>query len=93
MTQPAQQLAAQILDGFNRHYTRFRECARAAKVAFEQADWAQIQRLAAERIAFYDERVAETVNVIEQDETLPFSDTAFLQALKNHYVELLIVPS
>ena len=47
MTQPAQQLAAQILDGFNRHYTRFRECARAAKVAFEQADWAQIQKLAA----------------------------------------------
>ncbi len=90
MTQPAQQLAAQVLDGFNRHYTRFRECARAAKIAFEQADWAQIQRLAAERIAFYDERVVETVNVIEQDETLPFSDTAFLQALKNHYVELLM---
>ncbi len=92
MTQqrPAQLLAIQILNGFNRHYARFRECARAAKVAFEQADWAQIQKLAAERIAFYDERVAETVAGILENEAFPYSDKTFLQDVKNHYVELLM---
>lgn len=88
--QPAELLAAQILDGFNRHYTRFRECARAAKIAFEKADWLQIQKLSAERIAFYDERVAETVQSIKQNDAWTYDDEQFLQALKTHYVELLM---
>lgn len=89
-TQTAQILAAQILNGFNRHYTRFRECARAAKVAFEQADWAQIQKLSAERIAFYDERVDETVARILASDVLPSDDEAFLQKVKTSYVGLLM---
>lgn len=91
MTQStAQLLAAQILNGFNRHYARFRECARAAKVAFEQGDWLQIQKLAAERIAFYDERVAETVAIIQKNAALPYDDKVFLQDVKTHYVGLLM---
>lgn len=87
--EPIALLATQILDGFNRHYTRFRECARAAKIAFEDADWLQIQKLSAERIAFYDERVAETVESIKQNDTWKH-DGHFLQALKTHYVGLLM---
>lgn len=88
--QTAQALAEQILDGFNRHYARFRECARAAKVAFEQADWPQIQRLAAERIAFYDERVRETVKAIEAAGHAYHTDTSAWQEVKTQYVELLM---
>lgn len=83
-------LANQILDGFNRHYTRFRECARAAKIAFEHADWLQIQKLSAERIAFYDERVDETVASIKNSDAWKQNDSRFLQALKISYVGLLM---
>lgn len=93
MTPTPQHLASQILDGFNRHYKRFRECARAAKVAFEEADWAQIQRLSAERIAFYDERVRDTVLTIEAAHVTA-NDTAvnavFWREVKTEYVELLM---
>ena len=58
----ARALSEQVLDGFNRHYARFRECARAAKVSFEKGDWANIQKLVADRVAYYDERVAETIH-------------------------------
>lgn len=90
MTQKSTQLAALILDGFNSHYIRFRECARAAKIAFEQADWPQIQKLSAERIAFYDERVRETVMAIEANTAVSHDDLAFWQAVKTAYVELLM---
>lgn len=91
MTQQTPQLlASQILNGFNRHYTRFRECARAAKVAFEEADWPLIQKLAAERIAFYDERVRETADTIKASSDLSVEDEAFWQSVKTEYVELLM---
>ncbi|MGL4767488.1 MAG: bifunctional isocitrate dehydrogenase kinase/phosphatase [Formosimonas sp.] len=84
---PHHHLATQILNGFNRHYARFRECARAAKVAFEEADWPLIQRLSADRIAFYDERVRETVALIGG---VARQDEAFWQLVKTEYVELLM---
>lgn len=85
-----QTLASQIFSGFNRHYTRFRECARAAKVAFEEADWPLIQKLSAERIAFYDERVRETADTIKTSSDLSREDEAFWQSVKTEYVELLM---
>ena len=88
--QNAQSLASQILNGFNRHYTRFRECARAAKIAFEDADWPQIQRLSAERIAFYDERVRETAHSVKQAHDVSQEAEDFWQSVKTEYVELLM---
>ncbi|TDR31000.1 bifunctional isocitrate dehydrogenase kinase/phosphatase [Hydromonas duriensis] len=85
-----QTLANQILKGFDRHYARFRECARAAKIAFEQADWPQIQKLAAERIAFYDERVHDTATAIKQSGDFSKVDEAFWHSVKTEYVELLM---
>ena len=88
--QNALSLASQILNGFNRHYTRFRECARAAKIAFEEADWPQIQRLSAERIAFYDERVQETARSVKQAHDVSQEGEDFWQSVKTEYVELLM---
>ena len=65
-TAPAE-IAAILLEGFNRHYTLFRECARAAQRHFEAANWLAIGHVARDRIDFYDRRVAETVARVERD--------------------------
>jgi isocitrate dehydrogenase kinase/phosphatase len=36
----ARSIARAILDGFDRHYRLFRDCAVRARLLFEQADWA-----------------------------------------------------
>jgi isocitrate dehydrogenase kinase/phosphatase len=54
-------IARTILDGFDRHYTLFRQASQAAKRYFEQGDWSTAQQAARERIDFYDKRVQECV--------------------------------
>ena len=54
-------IAAILLEGFDRHYALFRECARAAKRHFEAGNWLAIGHVAGDRIDFYDRRVDETV--------------------------------
>jgi isocitrate dehydrogenase kinase/phosphatase len=60
-------IARVLLEGFNRHYALFRECARAAKRYFEAANWLAIGHVARDRIDFYDRRAAETVERIERE--------------------------
>ena len=60
-------IARVLLEGFNRHYALFRECARAAKRYFEAANWLAIGHVARDRIDFYDRRVAETVDRVERE--------------------------
>ncbi|MEP6873295.1 MAG: isocitrate dehydrogenase kinase/phosphatase AceK regulatory subunit, partial [Burkholderiales bacterium] len=47
-------IAQAMLDGFDRHYTLFREASADAKRRFEAADWHGQQRAQRERIEFYD---------------------------------------
>src|SRR5438093_13760922 len=60
-------IAAVLLEGFNRHYALFRDCARAAKRYFEAANWLAIGHVARDRIDFYDRRVSETVERVERE--------------------------
>jgi len=55
-------IARVLVEGFDRHYALFRECARAAKRYFEAGNWLAIGHVAGDRIDFYDRRVAETVS-------------------------------
>src|ERR1700686_2562273 len=55
------------LDGFNRHYALFRDCARLAKRHFEAGNWLAIGHVARDRIDFYDRRCGETVERIDRD--------------------------
>ena len=57
----ADAIAAALIEGFDRHYRLFREATQQAKRLFEAGAWAAGQRLVRERIQFYDQRVAETV--------------------------------
>jgi len=60
-------IAHSILAGFDRHYGLFRYNAQQAKGRFERGDWHGIRQLARERIAFYDQRVTETLTSLESD--------------------------
>lgn len=86
----AHTLAEQVLDGFNRHYAIFRECGRDAKTSFEQGDWVNIQKLVADRVAYYDARVAETVQTLAANAQVHPDNQVFWQEVKNHYVECLM---
>jgi len=54
-------IATLLLEGFDRHYALFRDCARTAKRHFEAGNWLAIGHAAGDRIDFYDRRVKETV--------------------------------
>jgi isocitrate dehydrogenase kinase/phosphatase len=63
----AHAIAVALLEGFNKHYALFRECARAARRHFEAGNWLAIQHVARDRIDFYDRRVQETAERIERE--------------------------
>ena len=87
-------IARVLLEGFNRHYALFRECARTAKRYFETGNWLAIGHVAGDRIEFYGRRVEETVERIEREFRLAGLDArgadALWERVKLHYIGLLI---
>jgi len=85
-------VAQAILDGFNRHYSLFREYSREGRDCFEQADWARAASVNSERILGYEKRVRETVDQIRRDfpavsennELWPRIKIVFIGILMNH---------
>lgn len=92
MSAPASPLAiAQAtLEGFDRHYALFRDCAAAAKSHFEAANWLAIGHVSRDRIDFYSRRVAETVARLRCEFGCVHDDDARWEEVKRHYVSLLI---
>jgi len=83
-------IARAMLDGFDRHYRLFRQASAAAKARFEAADWLGQQQAQAQRIAYYERRVAEATERLQnefQAATLPME---VWQQVKLHYIGLLI---
>jgi isocitrate dehydrogenase kinase/phosphatase len=88
-SQIAFDIARSILDGFDRHYSLFRQASQAAKTYFENADWANAQHAARERIDFYDKRVQECVHALEDEYAADdFKDETWRET-KLHYIGLL----
>lgn len=86
-------LARSVLEGFNKHYAIFRECARAAKKHFETRNWLALQHVGRDRIDFYDRRVTETAERIDREIAgagLDGASDALWQEVKLHYIGLLI---
>jgi isocitrate dehydrogenase kinase/phosphatase len=85
-------VAQTILDGFNRHYSFFREHSRRGKTCFEEADWKGAAEASRERIQGYELRVQETVESIRerypeaarQAELWPRIKIVFIGKLMNH---------
>jgi isocitrate dehydrogenase kinase/phosphatase len=63
----AQRVAGLIIDGFDRHYRRFRALSAAAKTCFERSDWRGIRAASRERIGSYDARVNEAVQQMREE--------------------------
>jgi len=83
-------IARAMLDGFDRHYRLFRQASAEAKARFEAADWLGQQQAQAQRIAYYERRVAEATERLQsefQAATLPME---VWQQVKLHYIGLLI---
>ena len=82
-------IAQAMLDGFDRHYTLFRETSAAAKRRFEAADWHGQQRAQRERIEFYDLRVDEAAERLQTGFQASDLPKDVWQQVKLHYIGLL----
>jgi len=86
----AQAVAQTLLDGFNKHYRLFRESCVQAKARFDARDWLGVQRAVRERIAFYDARVKECVNLLHEQFEAENIDDDTWQMAKLLYIGLLV---
>ncbi|MBE0346755.1 bifunctional isocitrate dehydrogenase kinase/phosphatase [Pseudoalteromonas peptidolytica] len=62
----AQQLAEQILSGFQNHYQAFVKITKLAPFAFAKQNWGEIERISKARISQYDSKVDETAHKLMQ---------------------------
>jgi len=83
-------IARAMLDGFNRHYTLFREASADAKRRFEEADWHGQQRAQRERIEFYDLRVDEGAERLQREFQASELPKDVWQQVKLHYIGMLV---
>ena len=82
-------VAAELMEGFNRHYRLFRESSRAAKGLFERGDWLAGQSAQRERIAFYALRVQETIDRLRVRYRAESFGEAVWQRVKFEFIGLL----
>ena len=82
-------IAAAMLEGFDKHYRLFRATSGQAKRRFEQCDWHGQQRAQRERIEFYDQRVREAVELLRTGFSVDELSMDTWQQAKLHYIGLL----
>jgi isocitrate dehydrogenase kinase/phosphatase len=88
-SQIAFDLARAVLDGFDKHYRLFRQTSREAKQHFERGDWKAAQIAARERIGYYDQRVQECVQTLEDEYDHKEMTDEVWREMKLHYIGLL----
>ncbi|GGY91863.1 bifunctional isocitrate dehydrogenase kinase/phosphatase [Pseudoduganella plicata] len=88
-SQIAFDIALTMRDGFDKHYRLFRQASQDAKRYFERGEWAVAQAAARERIGFYDRRVQECVQLLEDEyDPAELTDDVWREA-KLHYIGIL----
>ena len=83
-------IATALMDGFNRHYSLFRQESATAKQRFENADWHGQQRAQRERIEFYDLRVIECTQRLAKEFKAGEQPMEVWQQVKLLYIGLLV---
>jgi len=86
----AHRIAAEMIEGFNKHYRLFRACSAGAKQRFEAGDWRGVQEAVRERLAFYDARVRETIERLSRRFAVGSIDDAVWRRAKLYYIDLLL---
>jgi len=89
-SQIAFDIARSILDGFDKHYRLFRASSQRAKQQFETGDWRAAQIAARERIGYYDTRVRECVQALEDEYAEEDLSDEVWREVKLHYMGMLI---
>ncbi len=85
----ADHIAALIIDGFDRHYRRFRALSAAAKGHFERSDWRGLRADSRERIGSYNARVQEVVAQVHEQVPSAANDTLWPQVKRAVLLRLL----
>jgi isocitrate dehydrogenase kinase/phosphatase len=83
-------IAQTILDGFNKHYQKFREFSDESMTCFEHADWARVGEAGKERILGYDERVTEAVSKLNRRFPGAEKHAKWWPEVKAAYINLLM---
>ena len=83
-------MARALVAGFDRHYRLFRACSAQAKELFDTGDWQGVQHAVRERIAFYDERVTETVLRMQREFKVRDDDDQIWREAKLEFIGLLL---
>ena len=86
----AHQIALAMIQGFNKHYSLFRQTSQEAKTRFEQGDWLGVHKAVSERIRFYDDRVDECVERLRHEFDAQSIDDMTWQQVKLLYIGLLL---
>ena len=86
----AHKIALAMIQGFNKHYSLFRQTSHEAKTRFERSNWAGGQSAVRERIRFYDDRVDECVERLRNEFDAEHLDDATWQQVKLLYIGLLL---
>ena len=86
----AHDIAASVLEGFERHYALFRAESAKAKQRFEAQDWHSQQQGQRERIAFYDVRVQECERQLERKFQINRLPLEVWQQAKQLYTGMLV---
>ncbi len=86
----AHRIALALIQGFNKHYSLFRETSQEAKTRFEKADWLGVHKAVKERIRFYDDRVDECVERLNTEFDASAIDQPTWQQVKLLYIGLLL---
>lgn len=82
-------IAQAILDGFDKHYSLFRQTSHQAKERFENADWSGVREAQRLRIGMYDQRVAEAVGAVTSRFPDAGREEALWRRIKIEYIALL----
>ena len=83
-------IARHILDGFEKHYRLFREISATAQTHFECANWDKAQEDNQNRIRMYEQRVRESVKIIEDRFPESREDYELWPRIKRIYIGLLL---
>ena len=82
-------IAQAILDGFDKHYSIFRETSFRAKDRFERGDWSGVRESQRDRIGMYDQRVAEGVEAVMSRFPDAGREEALWKRIKVEFIALL----
>lgn len=85
----AEQLAEQILSGFQKHFQAFQAVTSKAPQAFAMQDWSEIDRISKARIIQYDSKVDETAQLLSHYHGSSELDKPLWYAVKQAYLERL----